>query len=119
MLHKDKYQLYDKIIDATHTEICQKIKIETTRQDTIAGCTKMTTTLIKESEEKLFRKTRTLETIISTKIENKATKMMESMTFFQVSFQLLENYIAILKMSYSNISGPSTDCTTKIPPELY
>ena len=84
-----------EIIDATYTEIDWETKMETMRQNTIAECTKMTAKLIKESEEKLLKKTQTLETIINTKIDNQATKMMEFMTFFQASFQRLENHIAI------------------------
>ena len=65
------------------------------RQDTISECTKMTATLINESKEKPLQKTQKLETIINVKIDKQATKMMKFMTFFQASFQRLENHIAI------------------------
>ncbi len=84
-----------EIIDATYTEIDWETKMETMRQNTIVECTKMTATLIKESEEKLLKKTQTLKILINTKTYNQATKMMDFMTFFQASFQRLENHIAI------------------------
>ena len=46
----------------------------------------MTATLIKESKEKLLQKIKTLETLVNTKIDNQATKMMKFIAFFQASF---------------------------------
>ena len=65
------------------------------RRDTIDECRKVTARLIKEYKEKLLDKTQILETLINTKIDNQATKMMEFTTFFQASFQRLENHISI------------------------
>ena len=71
--------------------------METTRRDTITKCTKMTAKLIKESKEKLLQKTQTLETLINTKLDNQAIEITEFTTFFQASFQRLENHIATVQ----------------------